>query len=270
MVKIIRSFKNGLLNKSDQYRYYKSEYMRLKEKLSSAQKKIKYLETNILKGENNNRKLPKKIEELKLENQHIKEDIKGNSHYKKRKKLADIRTSHNRESLENVSIGEYTYGNPKIRRNVKKGKLTIGKFCSIGEEVTILIGMGHHLSYATTFPFTTFLKIKPQNVGKTQEKSIPEETVIGNDVWIGYGALILSGVTIGDGAVIGARTVVSKDVEPYSIVAGSPLKHLRYRFPKDIRDILVEKKWWDLPEEKIEELVPYLLDLNIHNLLEKL
>ena len=173
--------------------------------------------------------------------------------------------------MENVSIGEYTYGNPKIKCYNPNDKLIIGKFCSIAEDVTILIGMAHSIQCASTFPFGPFLGANNQNVEEVQEKIIePQKTVIGNDVWIGYGVLILSGVTTGDGAVIGARTVVSKDVEPYSVVVGSPLKHLRYRFPKDIRDTLVEKKWWDLPDEKIEELAPYLLDQNIHNLLEKL
>lgn len=275
-IKIMKYIKNELLNKSNQYRYYKSEYLKVKEDLLSAQKGIEELENNLLKEKDNKRKLLKKIEEIKLENQHKKgnspnKELKRNSLNTKHKKLVDIRTSHTHNTLENVSIGEYTYGNPKIKCYNPKDKLIIGKFCSIAEDVTILIGMDYTIDCASSYPFGPFLGVKCPKVDEIPEKfRLPQTTIIGNDVWIGYGALILSGVKIGDGAVIGARTVVSKDVEPYSIVVGSPLKHIRYRFPKDIRDILVEKKWWDLPDEKIEELAPYLLDPNIHNLIENL
>jgi len=135
-----------------------------------------------------------KIEELKLEN-HV---INGNSQNKnkilenkKDKKLIDIRTSHNLKSLENVSIGEYTYGNPKIKCYNPKDKLIIGKFCSITDDVTILIGMAHSIQCASTFPFGPFLGTKSHNVEEVNEKLVPpQKTVIGNDVWIGYVALI--------------------------------------------------------------------------------
>jgi acetyltransferase-like isoleucine patch superfamily enzyme len=273
MVKIMDRIQDYILNKSDRYLHYKSENIRLKEYVSSAQQKFDH---NYVILENNNLELLNRIEELSEENSILKGENSqpkwGNSALEDEncqpKRLADICTSHTRDSLENVSIGEYTYGNPKIECWAPDDKLTIGKFCSIATDVTILIGMHHCVSCASTFPFCGFMGIKPPT--HEEEKIVQEETVIGNDVWIGYGALILSGVTIGDGAVIGARTVVSKDVEPYSIVAGSPLKHLRYRFPKEVRDVLLEKKWWDLPDEEIEDLVPYLIQPDVHKLLEKL
>jgi acetyltransferase-like isoleucine patch superfamily enzyme len=271
---VTKNLKDNLLNKSNQFRFYKSENIRLNEEISKAEKGIKELQNKLQKKEEIISRLHKKIEEFDRENT-IK--IEGNSHVEdennqniKLKKLKDIRTSHKRESMKNVSIGEYTYGNPKILCYTPHDKLIIGKFCSIAKEVTILIGMEHDIECASAYPFGPFLGTQA-NVDGVDEKNLKyQETVIGNDVWIGYDVLILSGVKIGDGAVIGARTVVSKDVEPYSIVAGSPLKHLRYRFPEDVRNTLLEKRWWDLPDEKIEELAPYLLDHNIQNLLKML
>lgn len=268
MVKIVARFKNYLLNRSAQYRFYKSQYAILKEDNSSNQKKIVELKTLLKKDNSSDQKVFKGTEELKSE---IYSPKGGFSKNKRGKKLADIRNNHPANSIKNVSIGEYTYGNPKIERFNQNDKLIIGKFCSISSEVTILIGKGHNTHSASTYPFSTFIGARRANIKRIPGKGMQyKDTVIGNDVWIGYGALILSGVTIGDGAVIGAGAVVSKDVEPYSIVVGSPLKHIRYRFPKEVRDMLVEKKWWDLPDEKIEELAPYLIDTNIHELLERL
>lgn len=249
MSKLPIDLKNYLLNRSNQYSYYKSQYNQLKKDMTAVQA--------------DNKKLLNRIEELEKGNfNEKKSDFQQNDD-----SFAAIRTK-NLCKLENVSVGKYTYGNPKIVFYNQKDKLIIGDFCSIAQDVTILIGMYHCITCATTFPYPYFPGIEGQH--EDHYESVCEETVIGNDVWIGYGALILSGVTIGDGAIIGARTVVSKDVEPYSIVAGSPMKHLRYRFPKEIRDTLIEKKWWDLPDEKLTELAPYIAHPDIHRLLEKL
>lgn len=264
MNKISKVLKDCILNTSDQFNYYKSENTRLKAEVSSIQQKADQ-KMKIL--ENENQKLFERVKELSPKNSKF-ESTKSQLKKNEPKKLKDIRTSQNRESLDNVCIGEYTYGTPNIECFAKDDKLIIGKFCSISKDVTILIGMQHNIDCISSYPFGPFMNMKfPDDDNKI---TTPQETVIGNDVWIGYGSLILSGVTIGDGAVIGARTVVSKDVEPYSIVAGSPMKLLRYRFPKDVRDILLEKKWWDLPDEKIEELAPYLIDYDINNLLKRL
>lgn len=285
MVNIINKFKNHLLNRSGQYRFYKSQYEQMYKENSSSPNKMVEFETLskqkdndqillkkldelefLLKKEDNNQILLKKLEELKAEIYPRKGGVFRN---KRGKKLADIRSSHPANSIKNVTVGDFTYGNPKIERFNDNDTLTIGKFCSISKEVTILIGKGHNIQSASSYPFSSFLGTRRVNINKIPMMQCGD-TIIGNDVWIGYGALILSGVTVGDGAVIGAGAVVSKDVEPYSIVVGSPLKHIRYRFPKDVRNLLVEKKWWDLPDEKIEELAPYLIDIKIEDLLERL
>ena len=266
-MEITSRLKNYLLNKSGQYRFYKSEYMKLKNSTNKQELAIKDVNDKIIDDIPLPKKLIKPIDKeevaIKVVNDEILEDVPL------LKKLKDIRTSYQRDCLENVSIGEYTYGHPHIECFVPEDKLSIGKFCSIANKVTILIGMDHPVQCGSTFPFGPFMNVKPYSSDETQHREI-QKTIIGNDVWIGYDALILSGVKIGDGAVIGARTVVSKDVEPYSIVAGSPLRMLRYRFPKYVREALLKHKWWDLPDEKIEELAPYLLQPDMDILLEKL
>ena len=94
------------------------------------------------------------------------------------------------------------------------------------------------------------------------------DIIIGNDVWIGYEAVILSGVTIGDGAIIGARAVVTKDVAPYSIVGGVPAKEIHKRYDSQTIERLVQLKWWDWPEENIRQALPALMHGNIDDLFE--
>lgn len=152
-------------------------------------------------------------------------------------------------------IGEHTY----ISHNTKLSKLVhIGKYCSIADYVAMGYG-DHPMTTLSTSPFQYVYNryelygniIVPKS--NLIERTYPE-TKIGNDVWIGYGAFIRLGVTIGDGAVIGAGAVVTKDVEPYSIVGGVPAKLIRYRFDENIRNQLLELKWWDLPEKFIVTL----------------
>ena len=155
-----------------------------------------------------------------------------------------------------VSIGEFSYGLFNVQAwDNEDVHLTIGKFCSINNDVQFLLGGEHHTDWLTTYPFSrelqSFSYLEP-NV------KIKGDIVIGNDVWIGNGTKVLSGVTIGDGAVVGANALVTKDVEPYSIVGGVPAKHIRYRFSPDQIETLLEMKWWDAPDEKIVEIIPYL------------
>lgn len=152
-------------------------------------------------------------------------------------------------------IGEHTY----IQHNtVLSPFVHIGKYCSIADYA--VIGAGDHpITTLSTSPFQYMYKnikglgnivVPKSNLIKREVK----ETTIGNDVWIGYRAFIKAGVNIGDGAVIGAGAVVTKDVEPYSIVGGVPARLIRYRFDEDIRKELLELKWWDLPENFIVTL----------------
>lgn len=153
--------------------------------------------------------------------------------------------------------GEHTYGNPQVLFK-NQGKFKIGKYCSIGPNVSIVLGGGHMTHWISTYPFNTF-----RNAGIRAPK-INTDVTIGNDVWIGFGVTILGGVTIGDGAVIGARALVVKDVPPYAIVGGTPAKVIRYRFKPEEMEKLLESEWWNLPNEEVDDLIPFLLSSNVN------
>lgn len=148
------------------------------------------------------------------------------------------------------SVGDCTYINDYclIDKNVK----SIGKFCSIAYNTRIGLG-GHPTDWVSSHPFAYHKKYGYRtNDIPFSDDSSNLKTVIGNDVWIGANATILAGVTVGDGAIIGAHSLVTKDVAPYSIVVGAPARHSRYRLEEEQRNALLEMKWWDWPKEKIQ------------------
>lgn len=148
-----------------------------------------------------------------------------------------------------LSIGEWTYGDPTVSWHEPGRTLTIGRFCSIAPEVVIMLGGNHHTEWISTFPFAELMGDDTELPGHECTRG---DVSIGHDVWIGQGALILSGVTIGDGAVIAAHSVVTRDVAPYSISGGNPARHLRYRVPEDAIADLLEIQWWNWPIEQIQ------------------
>jgi acetyltransferase-like isoleucine patch superfamily enzyme len=163
----------------------------------------------------------------------------------------------------------FSYGTPLVFQQPGR-KLRIGNFCSIAQEVTIHLGGNHRMDRVTTYPFVGF----PDNWPEAEFLPVEEvygvskgDVVIGNDVWIGYGATILSGVRIGDGAVIGARALVARDVEPYAIVAGNPARLVRKRFDEDTIRQLLEIRWWDWPIDKIKANMTTILGTDIAKLL---
>ena len=132
-------------------------------------------------------------------------------------------------------------------------RLTIGKFCSIACGAKFLFNSANHaLGSLSTYPFPIFFEewgLPVEDIPQAWDNT--GDIVIGNDVWIGYEALILAGVTVGDGAVVGTRAVVTKDVPPYTIVGGVPAKPIRKRFSEAVIDRLLALQWWDWPEERI-------------------
>jgi lipopolysaccharide transport system ATP-binding protein len=149
---------------------------------------------------------------------------------------------------ENISIGPYTYGRPKIHRWSKKYRVTIGRFCSIADGVQLLVDGNHRSDWISTYPFGRLLPGFPKNPAHPTGKG---DIIIGHDVWIGRDALILSGVRIGSGAVIAAGAVVSKNVDDYEIVGGNPARSLGFRFSPAEIEGLMEIAWWNWPLEKI-------------------
>ena len=138
---------------------------------------------------------------------------------------------------------------------VNHDKLVIGKFCSIACGAKFLFTSANHTQTSlSTYPFPIFFEewdLDIRNVTAAWDNK--GDIVIGNDVWIGYEAVILSGVTIGDGAIIGARAVVTRDVPPYAIVGGVPAKIIRKRFSDSTISTLLETRWWNWPAEKIKK-----------------
>ncbi len=165
-------------------------------------------------------------------------------------------------------IGDYTYGNPEVHAQWQGATLKIGKFCSIAGGVKIILGDNHRMDWATTFPFPSFADDWPEVAYKKDYWFTKGDVIIGNDVWIGEDALILSGVTVGDGAVIGARTVIAKDVEPYAVMVGNPARIIKKRFSDEIISQLLAIAWWNWSTEKIREHLETLLSPDIKALLQ--
>ena len=168
----------------------------------------------------------------------------------------------------NIEIGDYTMYNDFVNdpRDFQKNnvlyhypvnhdKLLMGKFCSIACGAKfIFTSANHSLKSLSTYPFPIFFEewgLNKADVADAWDNK--GDIIIGNDVWVGYEAVILSGVTIGDGAIIGTRAVVTKDIPPYTIVGGVPAKPIRKRFTDATIARLLELKWWDWPDERIKE-----------------
>jgi virginiamycin A acetyltransferase len=169
----------------------------------------------------------------------------------------------NTVSNPNIVIGDYTYyDDPEDSENFERNvlyhfpfigdKLVIGKFCALAKGVRFIMnGANHKLSGISTYPFQIF--------GNGWEKVMPEsgdlpykgDTVIGNDVWIGYEALVMPGVRVGNGAIVSARSVVTADVPAYTMVGGNPARPIRARFAPDVVAKLEAIAWWDWPVEMI-------------------
>ncbi len=181
--------------------------------------------------------------------------------------------AHIRDQVKNpnIIVGEYSYysgyyhghGFDECARYLESDretddKLIIGRFCSIGSgAVFIMAGnQGHRADWISTYPFHFMPDPKFAPAGNGY---LPAgDTVVGSDVWIGTEALVTPGITIGHGAVLAARSVVTRDVEPYAVVGGNPARLIRHRFPESEVALLLEMKWWDWPKRKIVERLDLL------------
>jgi virginiamycin A acetyltransferase len=178
---------------------------------------------------------------------------------------------------KNIIVGDFTYfsdvdfeSHVTHHYDFYNDKLIIGKFCQIGSGVEFIMnGANHKMNSVSTFPFYIFegwdcpvpsLDILPAK----------GDTVVGNDVWIGQNVTILPGVHIGDGAIIGTKSVVGSNVDPYSIVAGNPARRIKKRFDDELIALLLRLRWWDLPVEEINRLIPVLSDGDLEKAREQI
>ena len=165
----------------------------------------------------------------------------------------------------NIIVGDFTYiADTEFERHVthfypwSRDRLVIGKFCQIAAGVEFMMNdANHQMNAVTTFPFYT-LEGWDMEAPPASEMPCKGDTVIGNDVWIGQNAVILPGVQIGDGAIIGANSVVGTDVAPYTIAAGNPARVIKKRFDDELIELMLQFRWWDKSIEEINSLIPIL------------
>jgi len=169
-----------------------------------------------------------------------------------------------------IIVGDYTYYDDPVdsegfERNVlyhypfMNDKLIIGKFCAIARDVKFIMnGANHKIDCFTTYPFSIFGNGWERVTPKNEELPYKGDTVIGNDVWIGYDSLIMPGIKIGNGAIVASRSVVVNDIEPYSITGGNPSRPIRKRFSQQVIDLLEEAAWWNWSPEKITKYLEVL------------
>ena len=178
-------------------------------------------------------------------------------------------------SNPNIVVGDYTYyDDPVDSENFERNvlyhfpfvgdRLIIGKFCAIARGTTFIMnGANHKLNGFSTYPFYIFgngwQRVSPQ-AGELPYKG---DTVIGNDVWIGYKATFMPGITVGDGAIIAAESVVVSDVPAYTIVGGNPARRIRQRFDDDAVRLLLDVAWWNWDIEKITRNLEYIVSADI-------
>jgi acetyltransferase-like isoleucine patch superfamily enzyme len=160
-----------------------------------------------------------------------------------------------------VSIGDLTYGNPRFMLWREDERIEIGKFCSIAEDVTIFGGGEHRTDWVTTYPLR--IAFDSPLAHRDGHPATKGTTRIGNDVWIGYRAIIMSGVAVGDGAVVAAGSVVTRGVPEYAIAAGNPARVTKFRFPPKIVAQLLEVKWWDWSLEQIMASASFMASSDI-------
>lgn len=180
---------------------------------------------------------------------------------------------------KNIHIGEFTYydSHGKVNVNFERdnilynfpghGDLYIGKFCSLAYGIEIIMGAANHSTKSfSTYTFSLISDNWAKRLGMTKEDMPPiKDTVIGNDVWIGRKSRIMPGVKIGNGAIIGGYSVVSKDVPAYCVAVGSPIKIIKKRFDDDTIEFLEKIKWWNFKPKYLEEAITYLSTIDLEN-----
>lgn len=162
-------------------------------------------------------------------------------------------------------IGVGSYGMPVVHDWQEGATLIVGSYTSIAEQVEIFLGGHHRTDWVSTYPFPAMI----DEAAQVQEYAVSRgDVVIGSDVWLCTHAIVLSGVTVGHGAVVAAGAVVTRDVAPYSVVAGNPARHIRWRFAQEAREQLLATAWWNWPESEVRSISPLLCSERIDSFLD--
>ena len=179
----------------------------------------------------------------------------------------------------NIFVGDYTYyDDPAAPADFEKNnvlfnwpefgdRLIIGKFCCIASGARFIMGSANHrMCSVTTYPFNVFggawAESTPPHLSQLPFKG---DTVVGSDVWLGRECTVMPGVKIGDGAIVAAYSVVTRNVEPYTVVGGNPARLLKHRFDAELTGLLLQFRWWDLPVQQVTELLPLLCDPDLEH-----
>ncbi len=185
--------------------------------------------------------------------------------FRRARKIADLPYTRQALAGHGYEIGEHSYGVPQVHWK-RDAKLRIGKYCSIADHVHVFLGGAHRADWITTYPFPQ-LNAWPQAHAIAGYPVPGKDVTIGNDVWLCEGCIIMPGVTIGDGAIVAAFSVVAKDVPPYTLVAGNPAEPKKKRFSDGQIAKLLALRWWDWPEDKIRRHMALLCSGDVETLL---
>lgn len=169
-----------------------------------------------------------------------------------------------RKKYPDFEVGTGTYGIPTVHDWQDGTTLRVGNYCSIAKNVQIFLGGQHRTDWVSSYPFPIYL---PEAKHIKDFRISRGDVVIGSDVWLCANCTILSGVTVGHGAVIASHAVISRDVPPYAVMAGNPAKLVRWRFDEPTRNALLESAWWSWPESEIHHVVDLLSSDNITDFL---
>lgn len=189
---------------------------------------------------------------------------KQNRHVSKKRAKPERSLAKFKRKYPHYVIGNNCYGLPIVKQSHPQAKLKIGSYCSIASNVQIFLGGGHRTDWISTYPFPAFYESASHIENYCTTKG---DVIIGNDVWLCANCIILSGVTIGDGAVVANGAIVTKDVPPYAIVGGNPAKLIRWRFDEPTRNAVQATAWWNWPEQEILSAVDMLCSEHIEEFL---
>lgn len=165
------------------------------------------------------------------------------------------------------NIGRGSYGAPIVHDNHGKTTLSIGSYCSIASNVQIFLGGQHRIDTVSSYPFPFFNQMDSQFSETYLKLDSRGDVIIGSDVWLCANCIILSGVTIGHGAVIANGALISRNVEPYAVMAGNPAKLIKWRFDEETRNQLLASGWWQWPEDEINKILALLCNEDLTHFL---